>query len=68
MGAMVIEIVTPRLDQLPGVAQVCEQVLVEALVSQAAVDGEDGPAPEKGPYAGPTLQKELSHDPSRHWP
>ena len=47
VGAMVIVIVTPRRDQLPGVAQVCEQVLVEALISQAAVDGEDWTCPEK---------------------
>lgn len=41
MGAMVIVIVTPRRDQLPGVAQVGEQVLVETLVSQAAVEALD---------------------------
>jgi hypothetical protein len=38
---MVIVIVTPGRDQLPGVAQVGEQVLVEALVAQAAIEALD---------------------------
>ena len=36
MGPMVIVIVTPGRDQFPGVAQVGEQVLVEALVHRLA--------------------------------
>tara|TARA_B100000678_G_scaffold268080_1_gene254101 strand:+ start:651 stop:779 length:129 start_codon:yes stop_codon:yes gene_type:complete len=39
---MVIVIVTPGRDQFPGVAQVGEQVLVEALVAQAAIEALDG--------------------------
>ncbi len=39
-----------------------------AIAVSSAVDGEDGPVPEEGPYAGHTLLKELSDDPSRHWP
>ena len=68
MWAVVIVVVAPSRDQIPGVAQVGEQMLVEALVAQTAVDGEDGPAPEKGPYTGPTLQKEHSHEPSHRGP
>lgn len=65
---VVVVVVALRLDQVAGVAQIGEQVLIEAFVTQPSIDGEDGPAPETGPYAGPTLQKELSHDPNRHWP
>jgi hypothetical protein len=35
----------PFLDDLAGFVEVAEQVFVEALVAQPAVDGEDGPAP-----------------------
>ena len=38
MRAMVIVIVTPSRDQLSGVAQVVEQVLVQALVPEAAIE------------------------------
>ena len=41
MWAMVIVVVAPGRDKLPGVAQVGEQVLVEALVAQAAVEALD---------------------------
>jgi len=51
-----------------GMVQGREERLVQQLVPQPAVDGEDGPAPEKGPYAGPTLQKEQSHEPSHRGP
>lgn len=36
--AMVIVVVAPSRDQIPGVAQVGEQMLVEALVAQTAVE------------------------------
>ena len=58
----------PSLDLLAGVAQRAEPVLVQALVAEPAVDGEDGPAPEKGPYTGPALQKEHSDEPSHRGP
>ncbi|MBN2742107.1 MAG: hypothetical protein JXR35_14520, partial [Rhodobacteraceae bacterium] len=59
-----VVVITPRRDQTAGMTQVGEQMLVEAFVPEVAIDGEDGPAPEKGPYTGPTLQKEHSHEPS----
>lgn len=40
MRAMVIVIVTPGRDQLSGVAQVIEQVLVQALVPEAAIEAD----------------------------
>ena len=42
MWAMVIVVDAPGRDKLPGVAQVGEQVLVEALVAQAAIEALDG--------------------------
>ncbi len=42
MRAMVIVIVTPGRDQLSGVTQVGEQVLVEALVPEVDLPGFSG--------------------------
>lgn len=66
--AVVIVVVAPCRNQTAGMAQGWEQVFVQALIPQAAIDGEDGPAPEKGPYTGPILQKEHSHEPSHRGP
>ena len=68
MGAVMVVVNAPSRDQLSGMAQIGEQVLVEALVAKAPIDGEDGPAPEMGPYTGPTLQKENFHEPSHRGP
>ena len=68
MGAVMVVVFSPRRDQAAGMAQVGEQVLVEAFVPEAAIDGEDGPAPDQGPYIGPILQKEYSHEPSHRGP
>ena len=38
MWAMVIVVLAPSRDQIPGVAQVGEQMLVEALVAQTAIE------------------------------
>ena len=51
----VVVVVSPERQLAPGILQAVEHLLVQELVAQAAVDGEDGPAPEKVPYAGPTL-------------
>ena len=63
-----VVILAPGRERDAGMVQGREQGLVQKLVPQAAVDGEDGPAPEKGPYTGPTLQKEHSHEPSHRGP
>lgn len=68
MGAVMVVVVAPCRNQMAGMAQGWEQVLVQALVPEAAVDGEDGPAPEMRPYTGPTLQKENFHEPSHRGP
>lgn len=44
------------------------QVRVQAFRPELTVDGEDGPAPEMGPYIGPILQKEYFHEPSHRGP
>lgn len=54
-------------DHHPRVGQVAEHGLVEKFIPQTSVEGEDGPAPEMGPYTGPTLQKEQS-EPSHRGP
>lgn len=41
MWAMVIVVDAPGRDKLPGMAQVGEQVLVEALVAQSAIEALD---------------------------
>lgn len=38
MGAVMVVVVTPRRDQTAGMAQVSEQVLVEALVPETAIE------------------------------
>ena len=58
----------PVGNELAGMGKVAEQRLIQEFVPHPAVDGEDGPAPEKGPYTGPTLQKEHSHEPSHRGP
>lgn len=68
MRSVVIVVVLPFLDLFTGMSQRGEQRLVEKLVPEASVDGEGGPAPETGPYSGPTLQKEHSHEPSHRGP
>ncbi len=68
MWAVVIVIDAPCRNHAAGMAQRREQVFVQALFAHPSIDGEDGPAPEKGPYTGPTLQKEHSHEPSHRGP
>ena len=68
MRAFCVVIDSPVFDDFTRLADAGEPVLVQTFIPEAPIDGEDGPAPEKGLYAGPTLQKELSHDPSRYWP
>ncbi len=55
--ALLVVIIGPIRDLCPGMIEAEEQALIEQLVPHPAVDGEDGPAPDKGPYTGPTLQK-----------
>lgn len=68
MGPVMIVVGAPCRNHSAGMAQRREQVFVEALLAHAPVDGEDGPAPDKGPYTGPTLQKEHSHESSHRGP
>ena len=64
MGSLMVVVFAPCRNQMASMVQAGEEVLVQALVPEPSIDGEDGPAPEKGPYDGPTLQEELSHDPN----
>lgn len=68
MGPDVVVVVAPEGQFAAAISQAVEDFLVQAFVAQAAVDGEDGPAPEKGPYTGPILQKEHTHEPSHRGP
>ena len=63
-----VVIIAPKRQLPAGVVQSIEDLLVQDFVAQAAIDGEDGPAPEKGPYTGPILQKEHTHEPSHRGP
>ena len=68
MRAFGVVVGPPSRDQITGLDQVAKQGIVQKLVAHPAIDGEDGPAPEKGPYTGPTLQKEHSLEPSHRGP
>lgn len=68
MWAVMVEVCTPCRHQCAGMAQAVEQMFIQAFVGHRPVDGEDGPAPEMGPYTGPTLQKEHFHEPSHRGP
>lgn len=68
MRALGVVVVAPAADLLAGMSQGAEPVQVQAFVAELTVDGEDGPAPDKGPYTGPILQKEHSHESSHRGP
>lgn len=68
MRSDLIVVVSPKRQFSADVIESVENLLIQQLVSQTPIDGEDGPAPEKGPYTGPTLQKEHFHEPSRRGP
>lgn len=57
MGPDVVEVLTPVFDHDLRPLQRVEDFVIQQFIAQLAVDGEDGPAPDKGPYTGPTLQK-----------
>ena len=57
MGPDVVEVLTPVFDHDLRLLQRVEDFTIKQFIAQLAVDGEDGPAPDKGPYTGPTLQK-----------
>ncbi len=52
-----VEILHPFRDGAAGMVEAKEEALVQEFIAHPPVDGEDGPAPDKGPYTGPTLQK-----------
>ncbi len=68
MWPLLVVVGGPGADCGTGMGHVAEHSLVQKLIAHTAVDGEDGPAPEKGPYTGPILQKEHSHEPSHRGP
>ena len=68
MRSFQIVVDPPVFDDVPGMAIAAEQVFVEAFISKPAVDGEDGPAPEKGQYAGPTYKRSIPNDPNHRGP
>ena len=68
MWSLGVVIDPPVFDDLSGFGEIAEDMLIQTLISQSAIDGEDGPAPEMGPYTGPTLQKEHFHEPSHRGP
>ena len=68
MRAFGVVVGGPCGDHDAGMCQVAEHGLIERLIAYPTVDGEDGPAPEKGPYTGPILQKEHTHEPSHRGP
>jgi hypothetical protein len=47
VGAVQVIVVSPVFDNLPRMAVAGEEVLVEALITQTSIDGEDGPAPNR---------------------
>ena len=57
-----VEVSAPLLDQNLGVLQAVENFGAEEFVPEPGVNGEDGPAPEKGPYNGPTQHKKLLNE------
>lgn len=61
VGAFCVTVLSPGRECGAGMVQGREQRLVRELVRPPSIDREDGPAPEKGPYTCPSLQKEHSH-------
>ena len=57
MGADLVVMPPPSLNGPASLGQTGEPVLVETFIPELAVDGEDGPAPENGPYVGLTSSR-----------
>jgi hypothetical protein len=54
MWAFCVIVSCPGGDHDPCMGPITEHGFVEQFITHATVDGEDGPAPEKGPYDGLT--------------
>lgn len=63
-----IVVLPPVLDDGSRLGQIGKEAFIQIFVPQPAVDGEDGPAPEKGQYAGPTYKRSIPNDPNHRGP